>query len=224
MFFRFISENNADGHSFERALKKMVTIRVKDRLTAYLKPKEMLEIIEYLQRWDTEYQTYFPHSDIRYAMRNAFMLLIYALTGARGDEVVKVKLKDIDRDTIDREPYYIISIHHGKGGKVRRIGVEEKYIKKFVEYFSSSLPSGDYYISSTFRSGKYLNKPFHVNNIRKFANIVFEILGYNVTGLHAFRRGYVTMRVRDGVSVGIVAKEVGNTTQVLEKHYLKDMI
>ena len=56
----------------------------------------------------------------------------------------------------------------------------------------------------------------------KFANFILNKLEINKSGLHAFRRGYVTKRIgKDKIDVSICAKEVGNTVAILEKHYLK---
>ena len=57
---------------------------------------------------------------------------------------------------------------------------------------------------------------------RVFSNDTLKFLGINKTGLHAYRRDYVSMRVgEDKVLVSLVAKEVGNTSAILEKHYFK---
>jgi integrase/recombinase XerD len=222
MFLKFITENNSDLHDFTPLFSKIANVKIKDKITSYLMPKEIEKVIMYLKNWEYEYKKYFSKSSKRDAIRNAFLLTLYAITGARGDEVTHIKLKDIEEYHKEDKHYYLINIEEAKGGKKRRIIVHRYYIEHFVEYFKLHLPSSDYYIATTYKNGAYTNKPIHINTLRAFNNKFLKIIGINKSGLHIYRRGYATKRIGiDKVDISLVAKELGNTTAILEKHYLK---
>jgi len=221
MFLKFITENNKEQHDYTKLFDKLARIKIQDKFTDYLTVSELEEVVKYMQIWVEIYKDHKPKCSLRNAYRDAFLMLIYALTGARSDEVVHIKLQDISLFKKDGKERYIIKIEKGKGGKKRSVSVKKEYLHKFVDYFSKELPNSTYYISSTYKKG-YTNAPMNPNTIRVFSNNILKNIGINKTGLHAFRRGYVTKRIgNDDVDISIVAKEVGNTTAILEKHYLK---
>lgn len=221
-FLKFISENNKEQFDFTKIFSNIVKIKIKDKFTDYLTVDEMQQMLQFSQMWIDVYKDYKPNSSRRYAYRDSLMLLIFLLTGARGDEVVHIKLRDISLYKKGEEPYYIIKIEHAKGGKKRSVAVEKDYIVNYITYLEKELPNENYYLSSTFVSCQYSNKRMHPNTIREFANYIMRIIGINKKGLHAFRRGYATKRImHDGADISIVAKELGNTSPILEKHYLK---
>lgn len=225
MFLKFITENNKDLHDYVKVFQKIVKVKVKEKETFYLTTKELQEVIDFMQNWVNVFKKYKKKSSLRYAYRDALLLLIYALTGARSEEVVLLKLSDIQEMEFKDEHYYIIKISNAKGGKIRSVSIKKSYIEKFIHFFESNLLNEDYYISSTFQNNQYLNKPYHPNNIRKFANFILKLLNINKSGLHAFRRGYATKRLMvDHADISLVAKEIGNTPEILHKHYFKHNI
>jgi len=221
MFLKFITENNKEQHDYTRLFDKLAKIKIQDKFTDYLTEDELGEVVEYMHIWTSIYKDHKPKSSERYAYRDALLMIIYALTGARSDEVTHIRLSDITlytKNSIDR---YIIKIDKAKGGKKRTVGIKRDHIEKFMQYFKAVLPGEEYFLSSTYKDG-YTNKPMSSNAIRGFSNTILKNLGIHKTGLHAFRRGYVTKRIgSDDVDISIVAKEVGNTIAILEKHYLK---
>jgi integrase/recombinase XerD len=223
MFLKYITENNSEQVDLTKTFIGIKRVVVGDKFTDYVTPKEIKDVVSYMQMWTDIYKDHYPKSNERYAYRNAFLLILYCLTGARGDEAAHIRLKDIQWRKDGRREYYVIKIEKGKGGKKRYIHAEKKYIGKFVDYFRAVLPDESYYISSTYKKGVgYTNKPADINGVRRFGNRILGLMGINKTGLHIFRRGYVTKRIAvDGENTAIVAKEVGNTTAILEKHYLK---
>jgi integrase/recombinase XerD len=221
MYLKFITELNQEQHDYTKYYDSLVSIRVHDKITHFLTPIELNKVIDFTRDWVNIYIDYLDKSSDRVAYRNALMLTLYALTGARGDEVIHIKLADISRIEKDTKSYYIININKGKGGKKRAVSIEAFYIDPFLRYFETNLPNRDYYLSTTYRNG-YTNKPMSVDNIRVFSNYILGILGIPKSGLHAYRRGYATKRIgSDKVDISIVAKELGNTSAILEKHYLK---
>ena len=221
MFLKFVSENNKEQHDYTRVYDGIASIKIKDKFTDYMTVSELEEVIAYMQIWPDVFKDYKPKSSLKYAYRDALLMLIYALSGARSEEVVYIKLEDISLYEKNGTQRYIIKIKRGKGGKNRSIAIKKEYLEKYIEYFTQVLPDSSYYISSTYIDG-YTNKTMSPNTIRNFSNTILKQLGIEKTGLHAFRRGYVTKRIgEDEMDVSIVAKEVGNTIDILEKHYLK---
>lgn len=219
IFLKFITENNKDQHDYTAVFNKITKIKIADKFTDYLTMDELHQVVEYMSVWPQIYKDHKSKSSLRYAYRDASLMIIYALTGGRSNEVVHIKLKEIS-ESKDKQ-HYFIRINKGKGGKKRVVSIPQTYLKPFLEYFRAELPSDDYYISSTYKKG-YTNIPMNPNTIRTFSNDILRILDINKTGLHAFRRGYVTKRIGgDEVDISLVAKEVGNTVAILEKHYLK---
>jgi len=222
ILLKYISYNNEEEHDYTAMFRKLVTIKIKEQFTQYITVDEMDSVISLMTIWPDVYKEYKLKSSLRSAYRESLLILIYALTGARSEEVVKIKLSDISLFKHNNRTYYSIKIQEGKGDKIREIGIDAGFIEKHIEYFKNNLPHKDCYISSTYSKGTYKNYPQHPNNIRTFGNFVLRILGINKSGLHTFRRGYATKRINeDGVNIALVAKEMGNSINVLEKYYLK---
>jgi len=222
MLLSYVSDNNNEEHDFTVMFKKLATIRKTEKFTEYLTLDEIDIIVDFMMRWTTVYKKYKPKGSLRVAHKESLLLIIYALTGARSSEVVKIKLSDVTEFTHKRKKFYRIRIQEGKGGKIREIGISADFIKDHIEFLTSELPDSSFYLSSSFKNGQYINKSMHPDTIRKFGNYILKILDINKTGLHIFRRGYATKRVvEDGANIAVVAKELGNSVAVLEKFYLK---
>lgn len=229
MLLRYISENNKEEKDYTTLFRRFATIRIKERFQNHLKVEEVDKIIDFMMVWPEEYKK-FEHCHIyknytyHDAMRDGMLLLIYLLTGARGGEVIKVKLKDIEPSERMGDDYFDIKIENGKGDKIRRVSVHRDYIEKYVNYFKSALPSDEFCISSVIKDEKIIDKPIHVDIVRRFANLILQELDINKTGLHSFRRGFATRKVvHEKENIAVVARLMGNTTTVLEKYYVKDI-
>jgi len=224
MLLKYISDNNKDEHDYTPLFRKFAIIKHKDRFTDYITIDEMDEVVSFMSVWIDVHKQYNPKSRTRSAYRDSLLIILYALTGARSEEVVKIKLRDISLFKHGSKEYYRIKIQEGKGGKVREIGIESGFIKKHIKYLKKELPSDDYFIASTYNTHLqvYTNNHVHQDTIRRFGNYILQTLDINKKGLHTFRRGYATRRiVYDKAELAVVAKEMGNTTTVLEKYYLK---
>ena len=226
MFFRFIGKNNREGHDYISTFPDVSTIKIHEKDTMYLTQEEMKDFIAFASSWPSRYKEYKNEKFKPQAYRDSLLLLLYALTGARGEEVATIRLKDIKEVKAGRGgdvTAYDIRIRNGKGGKPRTVSVQAKYVKEHIEYLRDHLPSDNYYIASTFKpSSGYTDKPSHVNNIRAFANQLMRYAGIDKNGLHALRRGYATKRINEtGGNALQVSKELGNTVAILEKHYFK---
>jgi len=226
MLLSYISDSNCDEHDYTVLFRRFAKIKIQEKFQDYLSVEDMDTLIDYMKNWHVLYgsvKKYKSKEPRRIAHRDAFLLLLYLLTGARGDEIVHVKLIDIEEFELDREFYYKVRLTNTKGGKIREVAIEKDFIDYHVKYFKSALPGSNYYISSLWDDKLgYINKPVSTDTIRKLANLILKTNNINKSGLHSFRRGYATKRVaHDGVDVSVVANELGNSSDVLERFYLK---
>jgi len=225
MLLSYISCNNSDNKDYTLIFKNLATIKKTQKFTEYLTPDEIDTIVDYMQDWVNMYHRNFPDKDINNAYRDALLLLIYALTGARSAEVVQIKLKDIIYFKHKGRDFYIVRIANGKGGKIREIAVLATFIEQFVNYFKKNLPNDEYYIGSIKKGDCYTERHIHEDTIRRFANNILKELNINKSGLHVFRRGYATKEVIENKKdLSIVAKQLGNTVAILEAYYIKNDI
>lgn len=223
MLLIYISENNDSDFDYRGCFSDIKTISIKEKDSDFITVDEMDKVIDLMRIWITVYKAKGnkPRQSLQYAYRNSLMILIYALTGARSEEVVMIKLKDISLFRYYGKDYYKIYIANGKGGKQREVAVEEDFIKYHINYLKQNLPSDDYYLSSRYSKNRYLKEHMNPDLIRKFGNDILKILGIEKSGLHSFRRGYAIRRVFDNKKpLAIVAKELGHSVTTLEKHYL----
>lgn len=224
-FLKYITANNKEQHDYTKFFSSVANIVIHEKETPHLTKEELIMVIEYMTCWIDIYKDHKPKSSLRYAYRDAMLLILYAITGARGDEVVYIKLKDIKEISTKGREGYAIKLTKTKNGKPRSVGVRKSYLEKFIKYFKEELPSDDYYISSTRRKGIYTNKPMGADTLRTFSNEILTYLDINKKGLHAFRRGFTTSMVMDeNMSIAKVAKMIGNSTATCEKYYLKHAV
>lgn len=223
-FLSYVSAENREQVDLLKAFNHVKKVRINDKMTDYLTTKELAGTIKYAMKWTENYKGYFPRSSERIAYRNSMLLLMYCLTGARTEELLWIRGRDIKLRTDDSgEEFYIVDILKGKGGKRRKVAFKKKYLQKHVEYMDNELPNSNYYYSSTYRDGKYTNKPMKDKTIRDFHNTIMQLLGIKKSGLHIIRRAYATKRIgEDKIQIAEVAKELGNTIGILEKHYFKN--
>ncbi len=220
MFLKFISESNSDDVDYVQYFHKFTTIKKTEKYTPYLTTDEYDSLVDFIQEW---HKTYDKGTEEE-AVRNALLILLYLLTGARSEEVVDIKLKDISyHKEYGKKSYYVVRIMHGKGGKIREVAVEAEHIEFHINYLKNRLPSNDYYISSIYdKDGNVINKPYHPDSIRKFANFVMKKKEIDKTGLHTFRRGFATRKViSEKMDIAKASKILGNSINVLERYYLK---
>ena len=227
MLLRYISDNNQENHNYTVSFDGFVKIKIKEKFGDTLSVEEIDRLIDYMIEWPNIYKNeehnYKSLEPDRIAYRDSLLLLIYLLTGARGDEVVKIRLRDISEFELDGEHYYNIKIQDGKGSKIREIPIHKDYIQKFVNYFTKELPNKDFFISSLWnKKNGYYEKHVSADSMRKFANKIFKKNNINVSGLHTFRRGFAIKKVaHEGVDIAVTAGIMGNSSNVLERFYLK---
>lgn len=224
-FLKFISWNNIEQHDFTRFFKDIRKIKLHDKITPSLSSLELNMVIKYMKEWLVLYKDHKKKGSLRYAYREALLIVLHATTGARGAEVLQIRLHDIKLVKVDNKYMYKVTILKGKGHRTRSVAVEKGYLKQYIDFFTEEFNGENVYLSSTFKNGVYLDKPMDINTFRVFSNKIFSHLGIEKKGLHSFRRGFATQKVmRENVNAAKVAKMIGNSTATLEKSYIKHEI
>jgi integrase/recombinase XerD len=213
----FISENNKENKDFTPLFKYFTKIKVQKRKTEFVTENELEELIDFMKHWPEIYKKHFPKSSERYAYRNALIVLLYCLTGARADEVISLNMEHINESEYKDDNgithlFYTIAYHTTKGDKYREVVVRREEIELFVEYMSKNLPDGSFTISSTYANGSYTNKKMADVEMWKFTTFALKAIGGNKSGRHIIRRGYATKELADGKDLAIVAMELGHTS------------
>jgi integrase/recombinase XerD len=213
----FISENNKENKDFTPIFKYFTKIKVQKRSTDFVTETELEELIDFMKHWPEIYKKHFPKSSERYAYRNALIVLLYCLTGARADEVISLRLEHIkESEYKDAEGniylFYTIAYHTTKGDKYREVVVRREEIEPFVSYLRAAFSDASYVISSTYTNGSYTNKKMADVEMWKFTTYALKAIGVNKSGRHIIRRGYATKELSDGKDLAIVAMELGHTS------------
>lgn len=213
----FISENNKEQKDFTLLFKYFTKIKVQKRSTDYLTNEELEELIAFMKEWPRLFKEYKPKSSERYAYRNALIVLLYCLTGARSDEVISLKMEHILESSYKDDNghihhFYTIQYHTTKGDKYREVVVHKDMIEPYVAYMRTALPDSTYTISSTYSKGQYTNKKMNDSEMYSFVTWALHTMGIKKSGRHIIRRGYATKELADGKDLAIVALELGHTS------------
>lgn len=226
--FVFMSANNKEQHDFTTMFKHFAKIKVQKRDTKYLTPKEIADLISFMKRWPKVYKDY-RRGSIQNAYKDALIVLLYCLTGARSDEVISLKLEHIEEASTQDENgisqnFYIIKYHTTKGDSYRESAVHKEELVEFIEYMRSALPDASYPISAPFVKGIYQYRKMDDSTMYRFVNWALKTLGVkSKTGRHIIRRGYATKELADGKDIAVVAMDLGHaSTETTYKHYLKN--
>jgi integrase/recombinase XerD len=224
----FISENNKEQKDFTLLFKYFTKIKVQKRSTDYLTNEELEELIAFMKEWPRLFKEYKPKSSERYAYRNALIVLLYCLTGARSDEVISLKMEHILESSYKDDNghihhFYTIQYHTTKGDKYREVVVRKAMIEPYVKYMQTALPDSTYTISSTYTKGHYTNKKMNDSEMYLFVTWALHTMGIKKSGRHIIRRGYATKELADGKDLAIVALELGHTsTNTTFSAYIKN--
>lgn len=213
----FISENNKEQKDFTQLFKYFSKIKVQKRSTDYLTNEELEELIAFMKEWPFIFKQYKPKSSERYAYRNALIVLLYCLTGARADEVISLNMEHITPSNYKDDSgythhFYTIAYHTTKGDKYREVVVRREEIEPYVKYMRDALSDATYIISSTYTNGKYTNKKMSDVDMYLFVTWALHNMGIKKSGRHIIRRGYATKELADGKDLAIVAMELGHTS------------
>jgi integrase len=154
-------------------------------------------------------------------------VLILANTGIRVGEARNLKWRDvreIEQNTGSNLPADVALVVKGKTGArevVARTPDVKIYLKRILDMRMTELgkaPSGDDYIFCSkdgFAIGSFKGA---FSTLIKNAGVEFDSHGSR-RSLYSLRHTYATFRLQEGVHHFILARNMGTSTEMLEKHY-----
>jgi len=224
----FIAENNKEQKDFTVLFKHFTKIKVQKRHTDYLTAKEMEELIAFMRQWPYMHKEYKPKSSSASAWRDATIVLLYCLTGARSDEVLSLKMEHIQDISLEDDegkvhPFYSIQYHTTKGDKYREVVIHKNDIESFIVHMRGALIDHSFVLSSTTKSGKATNKKMNDSEMYRFVTWALHMMGIKKSGRHIIRRGYATKEIADGKELAVVALDLGHSsTNTTFNSYVKN--
>jgi len=154
-------------------------------------------------------------------------VLILANTGIRVGEARNLKWRDvreIEQNTGSNSPADVALVVKGKTGArevVARTPDVKIYLKRILDMRMTELgkaPSGDDYIFCS-RDGSAIGSfKGAFSTLIKNAGVEFDSHGSR-RSLYSLRHTYATFRLQEGVHHFILARNMGTSTEMLEKHY-----
>ena len=154
-------------------------------------------------------------------------VLILANTGIRVGEARNLKWRDvreIEQNTGSNLPADVALVVKGKTGArevVARTPDVKIYLKRILDMRMTELgkaPSGDDYIFCS-RDGSAIGSfKGAFSTLIKNAGVEFDSHGSR-RSLYSLRHTYATFRLQEGVHHFILARNMGTSTEMLEKHY-----
>jgi len=135
------------------------------------------------------------HDTGKHGKRNHLILLVLWRTGLRGAEVVNLRKKDIEADSL--------IVRGGKGGKDRMVPLDSELVNILGVYCDSM---------------KAEKRIFDLS-VRQLRNIVYKykVDGYDIHP-HTFRHSYAVYCLKNGMNLRTLQKILGhsglNTTQI----------
>jgi integrase len=154
-------------------------------------------------------------------------VLILANTGIRVGEARNLKWRDvreIEQNTGSNLPADVALVVKGKTGArevVARTPDVKIYLKRILDMRMTELgkaPSGDDYIFCSKDGSPIGSFKGAFSTLIKNAGVEFDSHGSR-RSLYSLRHTYATFRLQEGVHHFILARNMGTSTEMLEKHY-----
>ena len=154
-------------------------------------------------------------------------VLILANTGIRVGEARNLKWRDvreIEQNTGSNSPADVALVVKGKTGArevVARTPDVKIYLKRILDMRMTELgkaPSGDDYIFCSKDGSAIGSFKGAFSTLIKNAGVEFDSHGSR-RSLYSLRHTYATFRLQEGVHHFILARNMGTSTEMLEKHY-----
>ncbi|MBE0515526.1 tyrosine-type recombinase/integrase [Sulfurimonas sp.] len=193
-FFIYISDNNDEGHTYERFFRKLKiadSSRAEEKIR-YLSEDKVQKLLIYLERL-LKKKTYNSY-------RDSLLIKLLLHSALRISEALNVTLADITSDQDDNEILVIKVL--GKGGKIQFARIVKTHIQAELDYFSNTLGIDlDENIFVT-KSGKKLLR----ENAYVIVSNHYKRAGFFQTGLHILRHT-LAMRLTENDTDILVIKE-----------------
>jgi site-specific recombinase XerD len=201
--------------SFYKYAAKMEPLAVVHRLEVCKVPVKNLtkpDIINYMSESAVKAVLDMPNPDSTKGLRDQFFMVLLYDTGARIDELVNVRIRDIH---LNATPTVTVT---GKRGKTRSVPLMEKTMAHYLAYKKIFHPDeNDYsrkFLFPTERGDK--SKPIHQDTARKFIRIygdeAKQICGEvpDIVHPHLFRHSRAMHLYQHGMDLTLVSQWLGH--------------
>jgi site-specific recombinase XerD len=148
--------------------------------------------------------------------KRAWVIISLLLNGLRAQEVCDVKIKDIVRDTNNKQ--WILNVL-GKGDKWRAVPLTSEAQQAIYEFFENSITWNDRYLVTSVMAGEKLNVKSVWTAVRVYA-LKAGLKDENIHP-HALRHHYATRLVRSGVNIFTLQKLMGHARADTTQRYVQ---
>lgn len=142
--------------------------------------------------------------------RNWLIANVLTETGMRGATLLNIKWTDVDFKL------RTININKSKTGKGRVIPISDTLYKVLLQY-TRMFDTLEYVINTP--SGNQLS----IHTLRTTMNIYHKSKGVK-TGLHQYRRTFITRCISKGIDSILIARMVGNSVEMINRHYFSNNV
>ena len=156
----------------------------------------------------------------RIGIRDRFIMLFIFSTGARLDEALSVKLKDIH---VDNEPYVLLT---GKGNKPRIVPLTRELVNNLKEYFKLYHPyiKSEDYLFYVYRYGE--KRKMSQDNVQRLMNKYGADAKLTDSSFpdihpHMLRHSYGAILYREHLSKTEIAKLMGHESEITTERYVE---
>jgi site-specific recombinase XerD len=174
---------------------------------------ESKSIVEYMSETAIKVILEQPDITVQKGLRDQFLMLLMYDTGARIQEILDIRLKDISLG------YPVTVSLHGKGSKIRSVPIMPKtveHIQKYIERFHGRyVPHSDQYLFYVDRQG--CRKRMTEDNVRRFVN-AYGIEAKNVccevpdnVHPHIFRHSRAMHLYQHGMALPLISEWLGHS-------------
>jgi len=199
-FYRYAAEEDITAVTHFDEIKKVRKARVPEKLVEHMNAEAVRTVLEQ------------PNTMTDKGRRDAFMLLFLYKTGARVQELLNVKLNDIQ---LGETPRVLL---HGKGDKIRAVPLREDVVLHLKPYLALFHPEetlfSEQHLFYTVRS--YAKKRMTESNVRNLVSnygkqarkICPEVPEF--VHPHLFRHSWAMTLYQNGVDLTLVSQWLGH--------------
>lgn len=200
-FYKYAATEDIALVAYYNEIQKVKTAKVPETIVAHMSDKAVQTILEQ------------PDTSTDLGKRDAFLMLFLYKTGARVQELVDVRLNDIQLGDTPRV------LLHGKGAKTRAIPLREDVVQHLKKYLALSHAEeglySDQYLFYVIRNNR--KKRMTEQNVRvlvnKYGTMAREQnkeVPENVYP-HLFRHSWAMFLYRNGVDLALISQWLGHS-------------
>lgn len=199
-FYRYAAQEDITVVSHFDEIRKVKKARVEEKLVEHMSEEAVAAILNQ------------PDISTDMGKRDAFLMLFLYKTAARVQELVDVRIKDIQ---LGKSPRVIL---HGKGNKARVIPLREDVVIHLKSYLLKFHPQesqfSEQYLFYTVRSGrkKRMTEANVRSIVRKYGDMAREICKEVPENVHPhlFRHSWAMVLYQNGVELALISQWLGH--------------